>query len=144
MKTASIGPSPFLLFRSKGWRRRRHAGPAEVILLDPSTTRRRAFERAGSRLGIRVRTATNLVELRTLVAEQAPDIAVSVHDQAQTATGDLSAELTRAGQVLEAAPWRMNWAAFTESSMDAVVAHEGPPSGIEQLLVGMDASLQPN
>jgi hypothetical protein len=136
--------SAFLHFRSKGWRRRRHPGPAEVILFDHSPERRLAFERAASRIGIHLRTATTLAELRDLVGAQIPDLAVSVHTQTQTQDGQLSAELAKAGEVLEAAPWKMNWAAFTEASIADVVAHEGPPSGIEQLLVGMDGSLSPN
>lgn len=144
MKAAEVADSPFLLFRTKAWRRRRHSGPAEVILMDQSLERRQAFERAAGRIGIHLRTATTLPELRELVAAQPPDVAVSVHDTTQTAAGELSAELTRVGEVFDSAAWRMNWAAFTESSIARVVAHEGPPSGIEQLLVEMDPSLRPN
>jgi hypothetical protein len=144
MKSAAVAESPFLLFRSKDWRRRRHAGPAEVILMDQSLERRSAFERAASRIGIRLRTATTLEELQALISQGAPDLAVSVHGETRTASGDLSAEVTEVGETLDAAAWRMNWAAFTEASIAGVVAHQGPPSGIEQLLVGMDASLSPN
>jgi hypothetical protein len=144
MQSAAVAQSPFLLFRSKDWRRRRHAGPAEVILMDQSTERRAAFERAASRIGIRLRAATTLGELKALIAEQPPDLAISVHEQTRTANGELSAELTEVGETLDSAAWRMNWAAFTETSIAGVVAHDGPPSGIEQLLVGMDASLSPN
>jgi hypothetical protein len=144
MKTVEVAESPFILFRSKGWRRRRHGGPAEVILVDHSPERRDAFERAAGRIGVHLRTAATLPELRALIAAQPPDLAVSVHETTQTANGELSAELTRVGEVFESTAWRMNWAAFTEASIARVVAQEGPPSGIEQLLVGMDPSLRPN
>ena len=139
-----IAQSAFLHFRTKQWHRRRHGGPAEVVLLDQDPQRQQAFEQAARRLGIRVRSAASLGQLRELVGAQAPDLAVSVHDVTRTASGELSTELTRVGEILDAANWRMNWAAFTEASITGVVAHRGPPSGIEQLLVGMDAGLSPN
>ena|SRR5579871_4995211 len=145
MKPVSTPPqSPFLLFRTKDWRRRRHGGPTEVVLIDQSVERRAAFERAASRIGIRLRTATSLGELKALITELPPDLAVSVHERTRAPNGELSDELTRVGETLDMATWRMNWAAFTEQSIAGVVADNGPPSGIEQLLVGMDASLSPN
>ena len=136
--------SSFIHFRSGDWRRRRHAGPVELVLLDSDVSRQSAFVRAARRLGVRVRIAANIEELREALVTLTPDLAVSVHSHVRSSDGELSNDVTELASVLQRRPWQCNWAVFTEDAISECVAREGPPSGVEQLLLEMDVSLTPN